>query len=148
MIVENSIRIHAPIETIFAAAADLSLWPSFLPHYRWVRYISRTPTFTVVQMAARRSWIPIRWTSEQEIDQLKREIRFHHLKSFTKGMRVVWSFTQTEDGVVVRICHELKPQRKLIGGAVTTKIIGQFFIHHVAGQTLAHFKKHLEGKDA
>ena len=46
----------------------------------------------VVIMAATRSGIPISWTSEQIIDREKFEVRFHHLKAFTKGMRVVWTF--------------------------------------------------------
>ena len=37
-------------------------------------------------MAANRSGIPISWMSEQIIDREKFEVRFHHLKAFTKGM--------------------------------------------------------------
>jgi hypothetical protein len=35
-------------------------------------------------MAATRSGIPISWTSEQIIDRDRVEVRFHHLKAFTK----------------------------------------------------------------
>ena len=29
--------MRAPIDRVFAAAADVERWPEWLPHYRWVR---------------------------------------------------------------------------------------------------------------
>ena len=142
---ENSILIKAPRDLIFATAADLSQWPRILPHYRWIRYIEKSPNKNLVVMAARRGWIPIKWTSEQEINNELRQVRFHHLKAFTKGMDVVWTFTETPNGVEVRIAHELKPTIPLIGPLIADWIIGDFFIHYVAGRTLHHMKLYLEG---
>ncbi len=141
---ENSILIKAPRSRIFKAAADLSQWPRILPHYRWIRYLEKSPHKNVVVMGARRGWIPIQWTSEQEIDDARCEVRFHHLKAFTKGMDVVWTFKETSDGVHVNIAHDLKPTIPLIGSIITGWIVGDFFIHYVAGQTLHHMKIHLE----
>ena len=56
-------------------------------------FLERGPDRNIVVMAATRSGIPISWTSEQIIDRDKFEIRFHHLKAWTKGMRVVWTFS-------------------------------------------------------
>ena len=142
---ENSILINAPYDLIFSTAADLSQWPRILPHYRWVRYIEKSPNKNLVVMAARRGWIPIQWTSEQEIDNDLQQVRFHHLKAFTKGMDVVWTFTETPKGVEVRIAHELKPTIPLIGSLIADWIIGDFFIHYVASRTLHHMKLYLEG---
>ncbi len=61
----NSIIMHAPRQTIFETAANLELWPKILPHYRYIRYLERSPERNVVVMAAIRSGIPISWTSEQ-----------------------------------------------------------------------------------
>lgn len=141
---ETSITIKAPLENIFETAADLSLWPVILPHYRWIRFIERSADRNLVKMAARRKWIPVQWTSEQEIDRNRREIRFHHLKAFTRGMRVIWSFTQYEDGVRVTIRHDLKPTIPLIGKFVAERIIGEFFIGYIANQTLMHMKNYIE----
>ena len=140
----NSITMNAPIDRVFEVAADLSLWPKILPHYRWVRYLEKSPTKNLVQMAARRNWIPVKWTSEQEIDAQKLEVRFHHLKAFTKGMRVVWSFTPTPHGVDVMIRHDLKSPIPVIGDFIAEVIIGRFFIHYVANQTLMNMKKYVE----
>src|ERR1041384_8661046 len=90
----NSILMRAPKMSIFETAADLELWPKILPHYRYIRFLERSPNRNVVVMAAKRSAIPISWTSEQIIDREKTEVHFHHLKAFTKGMRVVWTFEE------------------------------------------------------
>jgi len=141
---ENSILMQAPLDKIFETAANLSLWPKILPHYRWVRYLEQSPKKNVVQMAARRKWIPVKWTSEQEIDREKKEVRFHHLKAFTKGMRVVWTFRQTDQGVEVRIRHDLQSGIPLIGKFIAEKVIGVFFISYIANQTLMHMKRYVE----
>ena len=141
---ENSIIMKAPLVKVFETAADLSLWPKILPHYRWVRYLEQSPKRNVVQMAARRKWIPVKWTSEQEIDWEKTEVRFHHLKAFTKGMRVVWTFRPTGQGVEVRIRHELQSGIPLVGKFISEKMIGAFFISYIANQTLKHMKRYVE----
>jgi hypothetical protein len=73
----NSIVMHAPKGTIFETAANLELWPQILPHYRYIRFLERGADRNVVVMAARRSGIPISWTSEQIIDREKASSRSH-----------------------------------------------------------------------
>ncbi|HWM24463.1 MAG TPA: SRPBCC family protein [Chthoniobacterales bacterium] len=139
----NSIIIHAPKTAIFETAANLELWPKILPHYRYIRYLERGRDRNLVVMAAVRSGIPISWTSEQVIDRDKIEIHFHHLKAWTKGMRVVWSFQETPGGVLVEIMHELRFRNRALA-PVVEPIIGNFFIHHIAGKTLRCMKAYLE----
>jgi len=141
----NSIVMQAPVDRIFETAADLSRWPEILPHYRWVTYLEKSPSKNVVKMAAKRGWIRIKWTSEHVIDRTNREVRFHHLKSFTRGMRVVWTFTPEEGGVRVQIRHDMKPNIPIVGRFIADYIIAGFFIHHVANQTLTHMKRYVEG---
>ena len=135
--------MHAPKVRIFETAADLERWPEFLPHYRYIRYLKRSPTRNIVEMAAVRSGLPISWTSEQVIDRDKLEVRFHHLKAFTKGMEVVWTFDETPAGVLVQIVHDLKFRLPALA-PIADQIIGNFFIHHIAGETLRHMKTHVE----
>lgn len=135
--------MQAPKMTIFETAADLESWPKFLPHYRYIRYLERGDRRNVVIMAAVRSGIPISWTSEQVIDRDKLEVRFHHLKAFTKGMQVVWTFNETPAGVLVQIVHDLQFRVPALA-PMADQIIGNFFIHHIAGETLRHMKTHLE----
>jgi ribosome-associated toxin RatA of RatAB toxin-antitoxin module len=141
----NAIVIRAPKMSIFETAANLELWPKILPHYRYIRYLERSRNRNVVIMAATRSGIPISWTSEQVIDREAVEVRFHHLKAFTKGMRVVWSFHDTPDGVGVEISHQLRFRIPALG-PIFDPIIGDFFIGNIANKTLRCMKAYVEGQ--
>jgi aromatase len=141
----NSILMHAPKTAIFDAAANLELWPKILPHYRYIRFLERGADRNIVVMAARRSGIPISWTSEQIIDRDKFEIHFHHLKAWTKGMRVVWTLSDTPEGVQVTISHDLRFRIPVLAPFVDP-IIGNFFIHNVANKTLRCMKTYVEAR--
>jgi len=140
----NSILVQAPKVAIFETAANLELWPKMLPHYRYIRFLERGPDRNIVVMAAKRSGIPISWTSEQIIDRTRLEIHFHHLKAWTKGMRVVWTFSDTADGVLVAISHDLQFRIRALAPLVDL-LIGEFFIHNIANKTLRCMKAYVEG---
>lgn len=139
----NSILMHASKRDIFETAANLELWPKILPHYRYIRFLERSPHRNLVVMAAQRSGIPISWTSEQIIDRERLEIRFVHLKAWTKGMHVVWTFSDTRDGVLVTISHDLKFRIPALS-PIVDPFIGNFFIHNVANKTLRCMKTYME----
>jgi len=141
----NSIVIRAPKMSIFETAANLELWPRILPHYRYIQYLERSPNRNVVIMAATRSGIPISWTSEQVIDREELEVRFHHLKAFTKGMQVIWSFRDTQDGVRVEISHDLRFRIPALA-PIFDPLIGDFFIGNIANKTLRCMKAYVEGQ--
>lgn len=139
----NSIMISAPKMLIFETAANLELWPKILPHYRYIRYLDRAGDRNLVVMAARRFGLPISWTSEQIIDRERCEIRFHHLKAWTKGMEVVWSFRETPTGTLVQIVHDLRFRIRLLA-PIAEPIISHGFVHPVASRTLRWMKMYLE----
>jgi ribosome-associated toxin RatA of RatAB toxin-antitoxin module len=141
----NSIIIQAPKEKIFETAANLELWPKILPHYRYIRYLERGANRNLVVMAAVRSGIPIAWTSEQIIDRERCEVRFHHLKAWTKGMEVVWRFKETPAGVLVEITHDLRFRIRWLA-PLAEQIISSGFIHPVASRTLRCMKMYLESQ--
>ena len=141
----NSILMQAPKKAIFETAADLELWPKILPHYRYIHFLKREPDRNTVVMAAQRSGIPISWTSEQIIDRDHLEIRFHHLKAWTKGMRVIWTFSDTPAGVLVTILHDLRFRIPALA-PVVDPIIGNFFIYNIANKTLRCMKIYVEAK--
>ena len=141
----NSIIMHAPKTAIFDTAANLELWPKILPHYRYIRFLERGPDRNIVVMAARRSGIPISWISEQIIDRERLEIRFLHLKAWTKGMHVVWSFSDARDGVLVTISHDLRFRVPVLA-PIIDPIIGNFFIHNIANKTLHCMKAYVEAR--
>ncbi len=141
----NSILMHAPKTAIFDAAANLELWPKILPHYRYIRFLERGRDRNIVVMAARRSGIPISWTSEQTIDRERFEVRFLHLKAWTKGMHVVWTFSDARDGVLVTISHDLRFRIASLA-PIVDPIIGNFFVCNVANKTLRCMKAYVEAR--
>jgi ribosome-associated toxin RatA of RatAB toxin-antitoxin module len=139
----NTITMRAPKERIFEAAANLELWPSFLPHYRYIHYFERGSNRNVVKMAAYRDFIPIAWVSEQIIDRDLLEVRFKHLTAWTKGMEVVWKFEQLAEGTRVSIVHDFRFRIPALAVAAEP-IIGGFFIDNIANKTLRCMKTHVE----
>jgi ribosome-associated toxin RatA of RatAB toxin-antitoxin module len=141
----NSIVMRAPKTVIFETAANLELWPKFLRHYRYIRFLERGHDRNLVIMAATRSGIPISWMSEQIIDRDRLEIRFHHLRAWTKGMHVVWTFSDTPAGVQVAISHDLRFRVRALAPIVDL-VIGDFFIHNIANKTLRCMKGYVEAR--
>lgn len=142
---ESTIIIRAPKRRIFDIASDLSCWPELLPHYRYIEYLKRGDDRHIVKMACYRDKLPISWVSEQIIDRERLEIRFLHLRAFTKGMAVVWSFEDKPEGTLVRIVHVLRFRIPPLA-PIAEPIIGSFFIEDIASKTLRAFKAHLESK--
>jgi len=139
----TSLIIKAPREKIFAVVSDLARWPELLPHYRYIKFLRRDGVRDVVEMAARRDFIPIRWVSAYEAHRESLELRFEHLRAWTKGMRVVWTLTAVPEGTRVEIVHDLRFRISFLQW-LAEPIIGGFFINPIARKTLRSFKAHLE----
>lgn len=145
---QRSIDIDAPASAIYELAQDVVRWPIILPHYRWVKVLRDGEHERVVEMAARRDWIPVRWTALQTLDPAVPRIDFTHLSGWTKGMSVTWRFEPRNGGTRVTIVHDLDySSRRLLGEWFGRRIVGDFFIQPIAGRTLAHMKQLAEAAD-
>jgi ribosome-associated toxin RatA of RatAB toxin-antitoxin module len=147
----SHIAIHGDIERVFELAADVTRWPELLPHYRWVKLISSDGRRRVVEMAAHRDGIPVKWTSIQEPIPDEKRILFTHIKGPTTGMKVEWLFKQEQIGecnlVQVSITHEFDPKwGPVIGKFIAKHVVGGFFIENIAGKTLRRIKELVEQK--
>jgi uncharacterized membrane protein len=140
---ESSILINAPIADVFEMTSDLARWPACLSHYRWIRWIKGGPDEGVVEMAAMRGVIPIKWVSEFRRDPSGPGLWFRHLSAFTKGMEVRWIYEQHPGGVRIIIDHDLRFRWPLMA-PIAEPLIGDFMIGWVAPRTLSGFKKLLE----
>jgi ribosome-associated toxin RatA of RatAB toxin-antitoxin module len=147
----DEITIRAPLVKIFAVASNLPRWPEFLPHYRSNQFISQTPSGGIVRMSCVSSRIGLTWISEFRIDPANRQLRFLHRKSTlnaTRGMKVTWDFEELPGGFVhVTIHHRHDPKWALIGPPLTSWFAGRFFIHDIAGKTLAGLKRKVEAQE-
>lgn len=155
----DSITIRAPIDRVFALAADVERWPAILPHYRWVRFLERGDGRAeagggLVEMAAWRPFGPVGyptwWVSEMRVSTETREIRYRHVRGITRGMDVVWRLRPAGEAggggaVAVEIVHQWDgPAWPLVGRAAASLVIGPVFIQGIASRTLAGIKRSAE----
>lgn len=145
---ENSILIHAEPAVVYGLAAAVERWPELLPHYRWVKVLSEDGNRRLVEMAARRDVIPVRWWAVQERFPDVPRITFRHVRGITRGMEVEWRFEPAPDGVLVTIRHDLTLGWPLVGELVADRIIGPRFVASIAGKTLRRIKQLAEAGTA
>lgn len=141
--------VRAPAEAVYAVAADVERWPTFLPHYRWVRMLERRERGGVVEMAAWRPFgvvnYPTWWVSEMEYDPAAATVRYRHVRGITTGMDVEWKIVDQGARTHVTIVHAWHgPRWPLIGGLAADWVIGPVFIHGIASRTLAGIRRHVE----
>jgi len=147
----DSQYVHAPARLMFELASAVEKWPTYLSHYRYVRFREkRSDGGGVVEMSANRpfgvkgrrgsspiNW-PTWWVSEMSIDEAKPSIRFRHVGGITTGMEVEWTFIPAPDGTHVRIVHLWDgPSWPVIGQFAAMYVIGPLFVHGIASRTLA-----------
>jgi ribosome-associated toxin RatA of RatAB toxin-antitoxin module len=145
---ENSIIIKADATTIYELAAAVEHWPAFLPHYRWVRVLDADGPRRLVEMAARRDAIPVRWWAEQVCERDVPRITFRHVRGITTGMAVEWRFAPHADGTRVSIHHDLQLGWPVVGRLVADRVIGPHFVATIAGKTLRCIKTLAEAAPA
>ena len=139
----DAVTVRADLARVFALAADVERWPTFLPHYRWVRVLERGAATRTVEMAAWRPFGPLRyptwWVSEMEHDAGARVVRYRHVDGITRGMDVLWEVSEVDGpGSHLRIVHEWDgPSWPLVGTFAADHVIGPGFISHIAGRTLS-----------
>lgn len=148
---ENVVQMRGSLDRIVELAADVERWPEILPHYRWVTLLDGGGDRKVVEMAARRDRLPLKWRAIQEIhrDGPTPVITYHHIWGVTKGMDVDWTFRPGDAPgapVEVRIRHDFRPGWPLVGGLIAERIIGPHFVAYVAGKTLATIKAIVESE--
>jgi ribosome-associated toxin RatA of RatAB toxin-antitoxin module len=143
----DELIVRAPSGRIFSLAADVERWPSFLAHYRYVRFLERRRDGGgTVEMSANRPFGPLDWptwwtslmTVHAPSSTSHGSIRFRHVHGVTTGMDVEWTFAPHPAGTLVRIVHVWNgPRWPMIGGLAAHTVIGPVFVHGIAARTLA-----------
>ena len=127
-----------------ALAFDLPRWPSFLPHYRWVRILEAGEDRTTVEMACWRTGIPLRWRSHVWVRPDQGRMTFRHIAGPARGMAVEWTVRQEGEKVRVTIRHDLTLEAPLIRWPIGQWVVSELFVTAVAGRTLAGLKRAVE----
>jgi len=91
---------------------------------------------------------PVRWRSVQVCEPETGRIFFKHTAGMALGMWVVW--TLEDDiwgrGTQVTISHELTYPFPLLNGWFARNMVGDQFVHAIAGRTLATIKAVVENE--
>ena len=140
----NSIRINAAPSDVFRLAAEVDRWPEILPHYRWVKSVWQHGSTSLVEMAARRGWIPVKWTSIQQRSEKDLRILYKHVAGITEGMWVEWKIEPAPDGVEVTIIHDLALEKRIVNSRLGKWIVGEVFVKKIADKTLKYIKAYAE----
>jgi hypothetical protein len=144
--------VHAPIDSIFALARNVTEWPQHLGHYRFVRFTEhRSDGGGVVEMSANRPFGPLDWPtwwrSTMQVRDSAPAIRFRHIGGITTGMDVEWSFESVSNGTNVHVLHVWNgPRWPLIGTLAASGVIGPVFVHGRASRTLAGLARVAESR--
>lgn len=152
---ENTVYMRGPKSRIFQLAADIQSWPSLLPHYQEVLVFEQSDDGSrkVVEMAATRDnfpikgrQFPVRWQSVQICEPDTGKIYFKHLKGIATGMWVVWTLEEDPagHGTQVTISHDLTYPLPFLNGWFARDMVGDQFVHAIAGRTLAVIKAIVE----
>lgn len=144
----NEIIIAAPADTVYALAADVAAWPRILPHYRYVTVLDHpasSPEYRpTVKMGARRTRIPVGWTSSQLLRPGERRINYFHLRGVTRGMEVEWRIEEVDEGTRATIVHVLNSPYPWLRSRIARYVVGRLFVEHIAERTLHGIKRQAE----
>lgn len=145
---EKSVDIAADPHAVYRLAENIARWPELLPHYRYVRVLREGHNERVAIMAARRGWIPVKWTAVERLDPQTPQIEFTHISGWTVGMEVAWFFQAIPMGTRVTIVHDLEFTRVPIARSwIGQHLIGDYFVQSIAGKTLARMKQIAESSN-
>jgi len=155
---ENTVYMRGPKSRIFQLAADIQNWPQLLPHYSEVLVFEQSDDGTrkVVEMAATRDnfpfhgqQFPVRWQSVQICEPETGKIYFKHIAGIALGMWVVWTLEEDQwgRGTKVTISHDLTYPLPLLNGWFARDMVGDQFVHAIAGRTLAVIKSTVEKEE-
>jgi aromatase len=138
----NSIIIDAPRKQIFDIVSDLARWSERLPHYRSVQVVGHDGVKDLVEMSARNGRATLSWVVSCETDRDQMELRFEHLRSWSKGMTVIWTFTPTRDATRVEVTHSFKLRIPIVAWLAEPIIVGA--VRAIDLQSLVEFKALIE----
>lgn len=152
---------------IYQLAADIQDWPTLLPHYRYMRIVEQSEQHKIADFGATRFFgvtlidnlkdgsarerrigisFPCKWRARQELFPADMRITYKHVRGITRGMWVEWRLEDCGDHVNVTIDHELTYNIPVLGPLFAQVIVGNLFVHPIAGTTLNCIKTKVESE--
>jgi len=141
---ENSIVIKGDIDEVFSVVQDVERYPEFMPQFKETEIIKKDGNKILVKRRIKIGCLPLDWQSEMVIGK-DRWIKFTHLTGLLRGMETEWRFKETEEGVEIRVFHNLEIKIPIVGRIITF-ILWEAFIKKTAEIMLKKIKERVEGK--
>jgi ribosome-associated toxin RatA of RatAB toxin-antitoxin module len=146
MHIVHTIAISSTPDVVYHLAADVERWPSILPHYRYVRVLERQgPDECIVDMGAKRDWIPVWWRSRMWCYPAEHRIVFKHIAGATTGMDVEWAITLISGVTRIRLTHDIELPWPVLG-SLAAWVMCDAFVSHIANKTLPCIAAAAEGR--
>jgi hypothetical protein len=111
-----------------------------------MRVLEQSPAHKVADFGAVREGFPCSWRARQELFPAEARITYQHIGGITKGMWVEWRLERRGDHVRVTIDHRLEYPLPILGPLFARYIVGNLFIHNIAGKTLGCIKRKVEAE--
>jgi len=147
-VTRTTIDIAAPPGLIYRLSSQTAGWPDILPHYRYVRILEERGAMLIVAMSAWRDVFPVAWVAEQTNDAVTPRITFRHVRGWTRGMDVAWTFDPIPGGTRVTIEHRLAFRFPIASAWLGKHLVSDYFIDGIATKTLARIKRLAEAAAA
>ncbi|HEY7122461.1 MAG TPA: SRPBCC family protein [Ktedonobacterales bacterium] len=142
----DTIAIASTPEIVYRLASDVERWPIILPHYRYVTVLERQgPNECIVEMGAKRDWIPVWWRSQMRCYPDERRIVYKHIGGATTGMDVEWTIVPTGGVTRARIMHDIDLAWPVIG-RLAAWVMCDAFVSYIATRTLRGVAAAAEGQ--
>lgn len=145
-VVEIVVPPVAAMPRIYQLAVEIQNWPQWLPHYRYLRIVEEDGSRRIADFGATREGFPCRWRAIQEMSPDEWRITYRHIGGITRGMWVEWRFESLDDRVRITIDHALDYSVPVLGSLFAHYIVGNFFVHNIAGKTLRSLKMLVEAE--
>jgi hypothetical protein len=143
---ERAIFIRAPLDDVYDLARAVERWPALAPCYQSVHVRGERGRRRLVEVAARRDWIPFRLLVVQECHPDVPEITYRHVGGITAGLIAEWSFAVAPNGVEVTVRRDVDPARSAVGRSIAKWIVGPFLVERVVDRTLTRIKTLAEAR--
>ncbi|HEY3414767.1 MAG TPA: SRPBCC family protein [Armatimonadota bacterium] len=123
-VVENSVWVNAPVDTVMTVAKDYENYPSFMKDVKSVQVIEREGPRIVCKWTARVEEVKmdIKWVEEDVWDDVARTSHFHQVSGDYEKMVGDWKFTEENGGTRFDSVVEIEFTIPLIGALLKNLI--------------------------
>jgi ribosome-associated toxin RatA of RatAB toxin-antitoxin module len=99
-VVENSVWVDAPVETVMAVAKDYEAYPSFMKDVKSITILEQDGTRTLAKWVARVEEVKmdIKWTQEDTWDETATRSHFRQTSGDYEKLEGDWVFTPERGG--------------------------------------------------